>query len=112
MAERLNTAQAIGALTAQVEAMNNRLDRDREDRQTHDQAADAVRKEVLEGMAKLERSHDDMLRRVDKIEPVADMITNGKAKITGGAIVIGVIGTIVLGFLSFFKEQLLGFFGW
>ena len=30
MAERQNTAQAISPLTAQIEAMNNRLERDRE----------------------------------------------------------------------------------
>lgn len=43
MAERLSTAQAIGALTAQIEAMNARLDREHQERQKLDRDAAAAR---------------------------------------------------------------------
>ena len=68
MAEEQNTAQAIGALTAQIEAMNNRLDR---------------------------------------VEPVADMVTGWRARFAGAMIVLGFIGTLaILGF-GFFKDSIL-----
>lgn len=51
--------------------------------------------------------------RVSKIEadmgevkPVMASLVNGKAKITGAVIVLGAIGSVVLGFLTYFKDAI------
>ena len=107
MAERLNTAQAIGALTAQVEAMNKRLDRDREDRIKLDDEAAKSRAAVRESLTELQAGHQAILRRVDKIEPVADMVTSWKARVIGGLAVLGVIGGIIITTVTFFKDAII-----
>ena len=101
-----NTAQAIGALTAQIEAMNARLDRDREDRKEADKEAAQSREEVKRGLAALEQGHKDILRRVDKIEPVTDMVTSWKAKVIGAIAVLGLIGGVLIGGFQLFREEI------
>ncbi len=112
MTARPNTAQAIGALAAQIEAMNARLDRDREDRKEHDRDADKSRRELRDGIAALQKGHDAVLRRVDKIEPVADMVTSLKARVVGALAVIWIIGGIIISAVTYFKAQIFHFLGW
>lgn len=101
-----NTAQAIGALAAQLEALNARLDRDRQDREKTDEKADKARAEVKHSLSKLQSGHEDILRRVDKIEPVTEMVTGFKAKAIGALFVLGLIGSAVISFLVYFKQQI------
>ena len=105
------TAQAIGALTAQVEALNQRLDRDRTDRATADAEAARARKELYRKVSEIENAHQIMLRRVDDIEPVAKMVTGWRAMVTGVMLVLGVIGSIVIGGLTYFKDAILRLLG-
>lgn len=102
-----STAQAIGALTAQIEYMNQRLDRDREDRKEVDQEASESREAVRKSLRHLEDGHADILRRVDKIEPVADMVTGWKARFAGAMLVLGLVGTIAFAGLAFFKDRII-----
>lgn len=111
MAASLNTAQAIGALTAQIEAMNARLDRDREDRSKKDDAAIRSRAQLKSALDDLQRSHDAVLGRVDKIEPVADMVFSLRAKVSGALVLLGLIGTVVMTAVAFFKERILQILG-
>lgn len=107
MTTRPNTAEAIGKLTASVEAMNARLDRDREDRQKMDHDAAVARESMRKSLDNLERGHADILGRVDRIEPVTQMVTGWRAKFTGIMMVLGFIGTIFLGGVAFFKDRIL-----
>lgn len=112
MADRLNTAQAIGALAAQVAAMNDRLDRDREDRKEIDKDAHSSREEVKKSLASLQIGHDAILARVDKIEPIADMVTSWRARLVGAVAVLGIIGGVIISAVTFFKQQIFNLLGW
>ena len=106
----MNTAQAIGQLTAQIEAMNSRLDRDREDRMTSDALSAKSRSETKAALEDLKDGHRDILRRVDKIEPVTEMVTGWKARAMGAVAVLGLIGSFLIAGLTFFKEPIVKFF--
>jgi predicted phage tail protein len=107
MAERQNTAQAIGALTAQIEAMNNRLERDREDRRDANVAATINREQVNKTLLELQQGHKKIVSRLDRVEPVADMVTSWRAKFAGAMIVLGLVGSIAFAGVTFFKESIL-----
>ena len=107
MPERQNTAQAIGALTAAVEAMNNRLERDREDRITANAAADVNREQVNKTLTELQQGHQRIASRLARVEPVADMVSSWRAKFAGAMIVLGFIGTVVISSVVFFKDSIL-----
>jgi|TARA_B110000908_G_scaffold166680_2_gene218234 predicted phage tail protein len=107
MAEEQNTAQAIGALTAQIEAMNNRLERDREDRKETNAAAAANRERVNSTLLELQQGHKKIVSRLDRVEPVADMVTGWRARFAGAMIVLGFIGTLVILGFGFFKDSIL-----
>jgi predicted phage tail protein len=107
MAERLTTAQAIGALTAEISALRQTVDRDRADRKENEKSASESRDKVQQSLAHLEEGHRDILRRVDKIEPVADMVTGWRAKFAGAIMVLGFVGAVVWAGVLFFKEKII-----
>jgi len=112
MTARPNTAVELAKLSERLEQFMKSADRDRKVREQHDKEADASRKELRQGVADLQRGHEVILRRVDKIEPVADMVTSLKAKVVGGLAVLGIIGGIIISAVTYFKQQLLSLIGW
>ena len=108
--ERLNTAQAIGALTAQIEAMNARLDREYAEGKHTDELAAEARLSVRQTLNDLEQGHKSINSRLDKIEPVTEMVTGWQARVVGAMMLLGFIGTIVWTGVLFFKDSLLNLF--
>lgn len=116
MAQQGSTLQAIGALTAQMKAMNDRLDRDRVDRKENDQAARESREKIIESVNSLERvtekleaSHTDMSDRVAKVESVTTLITSWKARSIGAFYVLSLLGAIIVFAFTSMKEQVIRF---
>ena len=110
MTARPNTAQAIGALTAQIEAMNARLDREYAERLRTDADAADARLSVRQSLTELEQGHKSINSRLDKIEPVTEMVTGWQARVVGAMMLLGFIGTIVWTGVLFFKDSLLNLF--
>ena len=110
MVERLNTAQAIGALTAQIEAMNARLDREYAERQRADLEAAEARVSVRQSLNDLEQGYKTINGRLEQIEPVTKMVTGWQARIVGAMMLLGFIGTIVWTGVLFFKDSLIKIF--
>lgn len=113
MTSRPNTAEQLGRLAVQMEMMNEQLARDRADLKERDAEASKSREDVRQSLAKLERGHtdlkagqDQLVRRMDKVEPVTDMVTGFKAKAIGAMFVMGMIGSAIIGFLAYFKTQI------
>tara|TARA_R110000868_G_scaffold266297_1_gene525346 strand:- start:622 stop:960 length:339 start_codon:yes stop_codon:yes gene_type:complete len=102
-----NTAQAIGAFAAQIEALNSRLDRDRNDRIDADKDASAHRLRVNAALRELEQGHNQIVARLDQVEPVTAMVASAKAKIAGAMIVLGFIGTLFIFGVVYFKDAIL-----
>jgi chromosome segregation ATPase len=106
MTARPSTAAELAALRATVEAVLRALERDRADLKERDAEASKSREDVRASLADLKSGHDDLLRRMDKVEPVTDMVTGFKAKVIGAMFVMGLIGSAILGFLAYFKTQI------
>ena len=114
-------ANSIATLAAILERMEKRLDEDRKERKAE---SDAIAKIVSRDRANAEMTRSavsadlniirlrqtDVLRRLDKIEPVTNLVTSFRSMVTGGLILLGVIGTVVWSAATFFKELILGLF--
>tara|TARA_B110000503_G_scaffold20576_1_gene30994 strand:- start:1715 stop:2053 length:339 start_codon:yes stop_codon:yes gene_type:complete len=101
------TAQAIGAFAAQIEALNKRLDLDREDRKEADKEIIANRAAVSRALLELGHSHADNAARLDRIEPVVAMVSSAKSKFAGAMVVLGLIGTLFIFGVVYFKDAIL-----
>ena len=101
------TAQAIGAFAAQIEALNKRLDLDREDRKEADKEIIANRAAVSRALLELGHSHADNAARLDRIEPVVAMVSSAKSKVAGAMVVLGLIGTLFIFGVVYFKDAIL-----
>jgi len=108
-------AAQLAALVEVVNQLKERADEDREDlKKYHEKlsrdlaadrtSSDAYRTGVHKDLEKLTHGQEDLLRRLEVIEPVATMVTSFRAKMVGAAIVLGGIGSLVIWALIYFKE--------
>jgi hypothetical protein len=99
----MNTATELATLT---ERLSNHMDNTdayiAEDRMEKKLAA-AERHEMLEGLKQLRAIVNDM-------KPVTDMVQTWQARWAGALVILGFIGTLILGGIAFWKEQLINFF--
>ena len=103
----LNTAQELGRLTAQIEAMNARLDREYGERLRTDAEAAEARVIVRQALSDLEQGHKAIGGRLDQIEPVTRMVTGWRARWVGAMIVLGFLGTVAWTGVLFFKDSII-----
>ena len=103
-------ASQVAAMAAILERMERQADDDRSDRKTAQRETDLARASVSAELTGIRHSQLDVVRRLDKIEPVTDLVTSFRSKITGGLMLLGVIGGIAWAGLVFFKEVVVGWF--
>ena len=106
----VSVAAQVAALTAIVELHVSRAEEDRRERKAAQAETELARMATSAELASMRHGQDDVLRRLDKIEPVTDLVTSFRAKIAGALIVLGFIGGIVWGGATFFKDLILGWF--
>lgn len=113
MAERLNTAVELARLAAVVEAKMKADDAYYQEQRKQSEEAKAQRESMSQDILAIRKDHTAMDNRVIKIEadvremkPVIGSIVSTKAKLAGGIIVLGAIGTVAIGFLTYFKQQI------
>jgi hypothetical protein len=99
----MNTPEQLAILT---ERLSNHMDATEayiaEDRGEKKIAA-AERHEMLEGLKELRSI-------VSYMKPVTDMVQSARAKLAGAVIILGFLGTIIMGGIAFWKEQIINFF--
>jgi hypothetical protein len=61
-------------------------------------------------LSAMRHGQNDLLRRLDKIEPVTELVTSVKARVTGGLMLLGVLGGVAWGGVVFFKDIIVGWF--
>jgi hypothetical protein len=101
----MNTATELAALRATVEAF---MEASKEDRAE----AKDFREKAESKLNALQADQAELLRRMNKVEPVADMVSSWKAKVAGALLVLGLIGGVMISAITFFKDKLLAFLGW
>jgi hypothetical protein len=102
-----NTAQVLTIVADQMKALTDRLDRDREDRKEADRDILANRAAVSRALLELGHSHADNAARLDRMEPVVAMVSSAKSKFAGAMVVLGLIGTLFIFGVVYFKDAIL-----
>lgn len=98
------------AVVAHINALCERLDRDYSERIQERKETKQYRDKVQADLQALYSSTEETRRRMDKVEPVADMVTGWRARITGGILVLGFIGGIAWTAIAFFRDELKAIF--
>ena len=114
-------ASQVAVLISTMEMMVKQLDEDRRERKAesesvtkalaHDRAnAEMTRSAVSAELNDIRHGQDGVLKRLDKIEPVTDLVTSVRSRVTGGLMLLGFLGGVVWSAFTFFKEIILGWF--
>lgn len=95
----MNTASELAALRATVEQFMSRENEDRREAKTSRDEMSEVVDEIREDMR-------DVHRRLDKVEPVTDMVSKWKLVGTGVLLTIGAIAGAFGAMFAFIKDRL------
>ena len=106
----VSVAVQVAALTAIVERIDSRAEEDRRDRKDALVETEKARLATSAELSAMRHGQNDLLRRLDKIEPVTELVTSVKARVTGGMLLLGVMGGIAWGGVVFFKDIIVGSF--
>jgi hypothetical protein len=105
-----SVASQVAALTAILTRMERQSDEDRKTLADDRRNADLARSANSAELANIRHSQIDVLRRLDRIEPVTDLVTSVRSRMTGGVMLLGVLGGIAWAGVLFFKEFILEWF--
>jgi hypothetical protein len=105
-----SVASQVAALTAILTRMERQSDEDRKALVEDRRGAELARSAVSAELADIRHGQTDVLRRLDRIEPVTDLVTSVRSRVTGGLILLGVLGGIAWAGVLFFKEFILEWF--
>lgn len=106
----VSIASQVAVQTEILERMERQLEADRKTLAIDRASAELSRAAVSAELTDIRHSQSDMVRRLDKIEPVTDLVTSVRSKIAGGLILLGVIGSIATAGIMLFKEMILEWF--
>ena len=104
----VSIASQMAANTAILERMERQAAEDRMERKEAQRETEIARLAVSAELADIRHSQTDVVKRLDKIEPVTDLVTSVRSRVTGGMMLLGVIGGIAWAGVLFFKETILG----
>jgi len=113
-----NQVAALAAVMTRVERM---IDADRTERKAeseatnkalaHDRAnAEMTRSAVSAELTDIRHGQENMVKRLDKIEPVTELFTSLKSKVAGALVVFGLIGALATSGIMFFRDIILEWF--
>jgi len=105
-----SVSSQVAALTAIVERMDQRAEEDRSDRKEAQREAEIARLGVSAELADIRHSQINVVKRLDNIEPVTDLVTSWRGKLAGIMIVMGFIGALATFIIVFFKDAIMGLF--
>lgn len=95
----MNTAAELAALTERLAGHMDYVEKAMAEAHRERQLAAEERRAIMLQLSKLD---DDM----NKVKPVTDMVSSLKYKITGGLVVLGVIGMVFWSAALYFREQI------
>ena len=103
-------ASQMAANTAILERMERQAAEDRMERKEAQRETEIARLAVSAELTDIRHSQIDVVRRLNKIEPVTDLVTSVRSRVTGGLMLLGVLGGVAWAGVLFFKETILGWF--
>jgi len=103
-------ASQMAANTAILERMERQAAEDRMERKEAQRETEIARLAVSAELTDIRHSQIDVVRRLNKIEPVTDLVTSVRSRVTGGLMLLGVLGGVAWAGVLFFKETIQGWF--
>lgn len=106
MTARPTTAEALAALRATVEGYMKAVERDRVEAK---EQRDLMSKDIAairSNASKIDNRVATMEKDMASVKPVIAAWMSGQAKITGAIVVLGAIGSAVIGVVLYFKQQI------
>ena len=97
-------AAQLAAQAVLLENISSRMEEDRQERKTAQAETERTRAATSAELIAMRHGQNDVLRRLNNIEPVTDLVTSLKAKAIGALMLLGFIGGIMWGGIVFFKE--------
>jgi uncharacterized membrane protein len=105
-----SVSSQVAALTAILTRMERQSEEDRKTLAEDRHNADLSRSAISAELADIRHNQMDVQRRLDRIEPVTDLVTSVRSRVAGGFILLGVLGGIAWAGILFFKEVIVGWF--
>ena len=103
-------AAQLAAQAVLLEHISRRMEEDRQERKTAQAETERTRLATSAELTAMRHGQKDVLRRLDNIEPVTDLVRSVRAKIAGGLMLLGVLGGVAWGGVVFFKDAIMGLF--
>jgi len=103
-------AAQLAAQAVLLEHISSRMEEDRQERKTAQAETERIRLATSTEITAMRHEQNDVMRRLDNIEPVTDLVASWRGKLAGIMIVMGVIGALATFIIVFFKDKIMGLF--
>ena len=103
-------AAQLAAQAVLLEHISSRMEEDRQERKTAQAETERSRLATSAELTAMRHGQNDVLRRLDDIEPVTDLVTSWRGKLAGIMIVMGFIGALATFIIVFFKDKIVELF--
>ena len=103
-------AAQLAAQAVLLEHISSRMEEDRQERKTAQAETERSRLATSAELIAMRHKQNDVLRRLDNIEPVTDLVTSWRGKLAGIMIVMGFIGALATFIIVFFKDKIVELF--
>ncbi|MAC81499.1 MAG: hypothetical protein CML66_25950 [Rhodobacteraceae bacterium] len=111
---RMTDEAAFHLLVKMLTDLKESVDADRDERKADERRAGEYRDKLRDDVTALRGQHDNLnthvgslTRRVEAMEPVAAQVQSWHARLLGALGLIGIIGTMIMGFVAFFKAEII-----
>ena len=103
-------AAQLAAQAILLEHISSRMDEDRQERKTAQAETERARLASSNELIAMRHGQNDVMRRLDNIEPVTDLVASWRGKLAGIMIVMGFIGALATFIILFFKDAIMRLF--
>jgi len=103
-------AAQLAAQAVLLENISSRMEEDRQERKSAQAETERSRLATSAELTAMRHGQKDVLRRLDNIEPVTDLVTSWRGKLAGIMIVMGFIGALATFIIVFFKDKIVELF--
>lgn len=109
--ESTSINRGLARVSTQLELLVERYDRDTLSREKQQDAQGQHLDEMRREMVAVQYAIADVEHRVAEIEPVVQMVSSWRARTIGAGVILGMIGSSVIIFVTFFRDKLFAAFG-
>ena len=103
-------AAQLAAQAVLLENISSRMEEDRQERKVAQAETERARLATNAELTAMRHEQNDVMRRLDNIEPVTDLVASWRGKLAGIMIVMGFIGALATFIIVFFKDKIMGLF--